>query len=123
MLVLPLFRPRQWAPLEQEEGEEGEMVAMVQLVRPFGSPPFTDDDTYLAELLAPHLAHALSRTAFESRCTAPIQPQECLIVERNALFFHASPITKSAMYAELSLIEASRKAGGPNTILSRCGVQ
>ena len=39
VLVLPLFRPRQWVPLEQEEGEEGEMVAMVQLVRPFGSPP------------------------------------------------------------------------------------
>ena len=65
VLVLPIFRPRQWVPLEQEEGDEGdegEMVAMVQLVRPFGSPPFTDDDTYLAELLAPHLAHALSRT-------------------------------------------------------------
>ena len=42
VLVLPLFRPRPWVPLEQEEeegddGGEGGMVAMVQLVRPVGS--------------------------------------------------------------------------------------
>ena len=42
VLVLPLFRPRPWVPLEHEEqegddgGERG-MVAMVQLVRPVAS--------------------------------------------------------------------------------------
>lgn len=42
VLVLPLFRPRPWVPLEHEEqeGEDGGergMVAMVQLVRPVAS--------------------------------------------------------------------------------------
>ena len=52
---------------------------VTQLVRPFGAPPFTDDDSYLGELLAPHLAHALSRTqAVDARKVTSEQYQHIL---------------------------------------------
>ena len=74
VLVLPVFKPRRWVPLTKDPDDDGDddddggdgggddedMVAILQLVRPHGAPPLTDDDAYLCELLAPHLAHALA---------------------------------------------------------------
>ena len=67
--MLPVFKPRRGVPFtaaaaandddDDDEDDDG-MVAILQLVRPHGAPPLTDDDVYLCELLAPHLAHALA---------------------------------------------------------------
>ena len=94
--MLPVFKPRRWVPLTKEvaadadddgaddhhyheDDEDDDMVAILQLVRPHGAPPLTDDDVYLCELLAPHLAHALAGAqGVESRKMTSEQYQHIL---------------------------------------------
>ena len=91
VLVLPVFKPRRWVPLtkdaadddggggDDDDDDDDDMVAILQLVRPHGAPPLTDDDVYLCELLAPHLAHALAGAqGVESRKATSEQYQHIL---------------------------------------------
>ena len=95
VLVLPVFKPRRWVPLTKDaadgdddggdddggdgDDDDDDMVAILQLVRQHGAPPLNDDDAYLCELLAPHLAHALAGAqGVESRKATSEQYQHIL---------------------------------------------
>ena len=121
--MLPVFKPRRWVPLtkaddggdDDDDGGDGgggdeDMVAILQLVRPHGAPPLTDDDAYLCELLAPHLAHALAGAqAVEARKATSEQYRHML---RTAQTLGKARDREGAMARELGSATSPGLGGG-----------